>query len=113
MAPQTLPELLPIVHPQAQLAYCDLLESFEAKVGWDLVHHSDGVCVAVYRKSCIMFVFSYIILQEYSVVTVSIVAFQAGVQGSNPTCDKFFHDKLKKYFHKIVSCKSCIMFIFS
>ena len=70
-------------------------------------------CFVVFRKSCIIFVFSYLNLHEYSGVTVSMVAFQAGVQDSNPTLDKFFSWQIGKYFHKIVSCKSCIMFIFS
>ena len=70
-------------------------------------------CFVVYGKSCIMFIFSFIHTQEHSGVTVSMLAFHAGGQGSNPTIDKFFHEKNETYFHKIVSCKSCITFIFS
>ena len=70
-------------------------------------------CLVVYGKSCIMFIFSYINMHEYSGVTVSMLAFHAGGQGSNLTIDKFFSWKNGTYFHKIVSCKSCITFIFS
>ena len=52
-------------------------------------------------------------MQEHSGVTVSMLAFHAGGQGSNPTIDKFFSWTNGTYFHKIVSCKSCITFIFS
>ena len=42
-------------------------------------------CFVVSRKSCIKIIFSYARLHEYGGVMVSIDAFQAGGQGSNPT----------------------------
>ena len=70
-------------------------------------------CFVVYGKSCFMFIFSYANMHEYSGVTVSMLAFHTGGQGSNTTIEKFFHEKNGTYFHKIMSCKSCITFLFS
>ena len=52
-----------------------------------------------------MFVFSYLEMHEYSGVTVSMLAFQAGGQGSNPTIDKFFHEKMENIFIKLCPTK--------
>ena len=41
-----------------------------------------------------MLIFSYIKMQEYSGVTIIMVAFQAGGQGSNPTWDNFFMENM-------------------
>ena len=50
--------------------------------------------------------------QQHSSVTVIMGAFHAGGEGSNPTQINFLW-KHGKYLRNIVSCKSCIMFIFS
>ena len=50
-------------------------------------------CFVVYDKSCIMFIFSSINMHEYNGVTVSMLAFHAGGQGSDPTIDKLFFMK--------------------
>ena len=62
-------------------------------------------CFAVSRKSCIMFVFSYMNLHEYSGVTVRMFASHAGVQDSIPNWNKFFHDKLENIFIKLCPAK--------
>ena len=63
-------------------------------------------CFVVYGKSCIMFIFSSINMHEYSGVTVSMLAFHAGGQGSNPTIDKFFiHEKMEHIFIKLCPAK--------
>ena len=62
-------------------------------------------CFVVSRKICIMIIFSYAELQEYGGVTVSMVAFQAGSQGSNPIRDKLFYDKLENIFIKLCPAK--------
>ena len=44
-------------------------------------------------------------MHEYSGVTVSMVAFQAGGQGSNPIRDKFFHEIMENIFIKLCPAK--------
>ena len=45
-------------------------------------------------------------MHEYSGVTVSMLAFHAGGQGSNPTIDKFFfHEKIEHIFIKLCLAK--------
>ena len=46
-------------------------------------------------------------MHEYSDVTVSMLAFHAGGQGSNPTIDKlvFFHEKMEHIFIKLCPAK--------
>ena len=39
------------------------------------------------------------------VLTVSMLAFHARGQGSNPTIDKFFHEKMKHIFIKLCPAK--------
>ena len=62
-------------------------------------------CFVLSRKSCIKFIFSYFNKHERSGVTVSLIAFHAGGQGSNPTGEKFFPEKLENIFIKLCPAK--------
>ena len=48
-----------------------------------------------------MIIFSYVDMHGHSGVTVSMFAFQAGGQGSNPHRDKFFHENMENIFIKL------------
>ena len=62
-------------------------------------------CFVVSRKSCNMFIFSYIIMHEYSGVTVSILDFHADGQGSSLKREKFFHEIMEYIFIKLCPAK--------
>ena len=44
-------------------------------------------------------------MHEYSGVTVSMLDFHAGGQGSNLTREKFFHEKMESIFIKLCPAK--------